>query len=99
MGLLGSASSRRDRPPHRRPRHARLWVIEAKIPEEGVAVHHVLQHVQRFGRYRDKLLAKTAAAAHLCGAPDPLTAATLATTSDPLPGWNGPERPATPVSR
>lgn len=52
---------------------ARLWVIEAKNPEQGVAVHHVFQHVQRFGRHRDKLLAKTAvigdhAAAHLCGA-------------------------------
>ncbi|MEU7322654.1 hypothetical protein ABZ682_19175 [Streptomyces griseoviridis] len=119
------------------PATARLWVIEAKNPEGGVAVHHVLQHVQRFGRYRDKLLAKTAvirdhaaAAAHLCGAPAPRTwravplivtrtveaaafltdpqvayttadhlAATLATTNDPLPGWNGPERPAAPVSR
>ncbi|MER6116164.1 hypothetical protein [Streptomyces sp. NPDC001743] len=57
------------------PTTGRLWVIEAKNPEQGVAVHHVLQHVQRFGRYRDKLLAKTAvirdhaaAAAHLCGA-------------------------------
>ncbi|MCG7527139.1 hypothetical protein MHW47_22170 [Streptomyces sp. OfavH-34-F] len=54
---------------------ARLRAIEAKNPEQGVAVHHVFQHVQRFGRYRDKVLVKTAvigdhtaAAAHLCGA-------------------------------
>lgn len=62
------------------PATARLWVVEAKNPEKGVAVHHVLQHVQRFGRYRDKLLAKTAvirdhaaAAAYLCGITDHLT--------------------------
>ncbi|MFJ9574551.1 hypothetical protein [Streptomyces bacillaris] len=62
------------------PATNRLWVLEAKNPEQGVAVHHVLQHVQRFGRYRDKLLAKTAvirdhaaAAAHLCGADGRLT--------------------------
>lgn len=112
------------------PATSRLWVIEAKNPEEGVAVHNVLQHIQRFGRYRDKLLAKTAVlrdhtaeAAHLCGAAGELTwrvvplivtraiepaafltepqvafttadhlAATLAATSDPRPGWNGPGR-------
>ncbi|NEA20718.1 hypothetical protein [Streptomyces halstedii] len=62
------------------PATGRLWVVEAKNPEQGVAVHHVLQHVQRFERYRDKLLAKTAVindhtagAAQLCGAPGHLT--------------------------
>ncbi|MCG7523846.1 hypothetical protein MHW47_05205 [Streptomyces sp. OfavH-34-F] len=57
------------------PATARLWIIEAKNPEQGTAIHHLLQRIQRFGPYIDKLLAKTAvirdnaaAAADLCGA-------------------------------
>ena len=61
------------------PATGRLWVIEAKNPEGAVAPHALLQHVQRFTRYRDKLLAKAATitahpaeAARACRAPDGL---------------------------
>ncbi len=60
------------------PARGRLWVVEAKNPHRAISSHSVAQHLDRFVRYRKKLLAKaqvlsahTEAAARVCGVDTP----------------------------